>query len=70
MDKSINPCDDFYEYACGKWSKHHPIPSDRSGFDTFELVRENVDYYLRELLEETTDEVTKINNKFNNKFRD
>ena len=29
MDQTVDPCDRFFDYACGRWSDHHPIPTDK-----------------------------------------
>ncbi len=35
VDKSLDPCTDFFQYACSKWIKANPIPPDQAGWGTF-----------------------------------
>ncbi len=35
VDKSLDPCKDFFQYACSKWVKANPIPPDQGGWGTF-----------------------------------
>ncbi|KAK0395635.1 hypothetical protein QR680_001367 [Steinernema hermaphroditum] len=40
VNMSVNPCDDFFEFACGKWIANNPIPDDLTGYGHFHALRE------------------------------
>jgi putative endopeptidase len=46
IDTSVNPCDDFYKYACGNWKKENPIPAAKVRWGQFDVLRERNDYLL------------------------
>ena len=51
MDKTIDPCEDFYQYACGTWRKNHPIPADQTRWGRFTELAEYNRSLLHDILE-------------------
>lgn len=51
LDKNAKPCENFYQYVCGKWSEQNPMPPDRSSYGQGTVLTERNQVLLREILE-------------------
>jgi putative endopeptidase len=51
MDRSVDPCADFFAYSCGGWLKKNPIPPDQSSWNTYSKMQDENLGRLRAILE-------------------
>ncbi len=67
IDKSADPCQDFYAYACGSWKKNNPIPADKTRYGRFDELGERNRYTVYNLLEKAANKpVTPLQVKYGN----
>uniref|UniRef100_G3QMZ2 Phosphate regulating endopeptidase homolog X-linked n=1 Tax=Gorilla gorilla gorilla TaxID=9595 RepID=G3QMZ2_GORGO len=53
VNLSVDPCDNFFRFACDGWISNNPIPEDMPSYGVYPWLRHNVDLKLKELLEKS-----------------
>ena len=51
LDRSADPCVDFYKFSCGGWQKNNPIPADQSGWSVYAKLGNENQQFLWGILE-------------------
>ncbi|XP_075211266.1 M13 family metallopeptidase neprilysin 2 [Lycorma delicatula] len=51
MDMDVDPCDDFYQFSCGKFIENTRIPDDKSSMTTFSVINDKLLEQLRDIID-------------------
>ena len=51
MNSDVEPCDDFYKFACGGFLKNTIIPDDKVSMNTFSIISDKLQEQLRTSIE-------------------
>ncbi|XP_070562109.1 membrane metallo-endopeptidase-like 1 [Ptychodera flava] len=64
MNMEVDPCDDFFEFSCGRWKKRTVIPEGRSAVTTIYELGNELSAMLKDLIEQqiNDDDLDPVNN--------
>src|SRR5215471_9558545 len=52
LDRTCKPCDDFYQFVNGNWTKQNPAPAAYARWGTFQILQEQNLQVLRGILQD------------------
>jgi putative endopeptidase len=58
MDKTADPCVDFYQYSCGGWKKNNPIPGDQARWSVYGKLYQDNQQFLWGILNQLSKQTT------------
>uniref|UniRef100_A0A914CI21 Uncharacterized protein n=1 Tax=Acrobeloides nanus TaxID=290746 RepID=A0A914CI21_9BILA len=68
INQSADPCDDFFQFSCGKWVANNQIPSDLTSYGHLYELREKVLKVMNQLYEDSTPSSSNAINKLKHIF--
>lgn len=54
LDRTVDPCVDFYEFSCGGWRKANPLPADKPAWNRYSSMAERNRTILKDILEQAS----------------
>ena len=54
IDKTVDPCENFYRYSCNGWFKRNPLPPDQTRYGRFTELYELNRLHLKQILEDAS----------------
>jgi len=55
MDRTVDPCEDFYAFACAGWQRQNPIPPDQATWSVYGKLQDEIQRHLWGLLQTAAD---------------
>ena len=60
IDRTVTPCEDFYQFSCGGWMAKNPIPADKSSWSVYGKLAHDTNRYLWGILDQLATNAAKL----------